>query len=35
MNLENIQNKKGARLVLNKNIIIERNTTYIKDTLNV
>lgn len=35
MNLENIQKKKGARLVLYKNIIIERNTTYIKDTLNV
>ena len=35
MNLENIQNKKGARLVLYKNIVIERNTTYIKDTLNV
>lgn len=35
MNLENIQNKKDEGLVLYQNIIIERNTTYIKDTLNV
>ena len=32
---KNIQTKKGERLVLYQNIIIEINTTYIKDTLNV
>ena len=35
MNLENILNKKDEGLVLYQNIIIERNTAYIKDTLNV
>ena len=35
MNLENIQNKKDEGLVLYQNIIIERNTAHIKDTLNV